>query len=155
MFRAATQRGNLILDATATVSLARQVTTAEGITMRRFEELKLARSRSPLFALSWTVMHPIDETSPLHGATLDTFYDRQMEIVILLSGTDETLAQVIYARYVYTPDDILFDRRFVDVLHRQDTGRMEVNLHRFHDTEPWESGSHAHAGPSPAHAAKD
>lgn len=137
MFRAANQRANQILDATATVSLARQVTTAEGIIMRRFQELKLVRGRTPLFSLSWTMMHAIDETSPLFGLSPDTLYDMQMEIIILLSGTDETLSQMIYARQVYSPDDILFDRRFVDVLHRGETGRTEVDLHRFHDTEPW------------------
>ncbi|MGB8364897.1 MAG: ATP-sensitive inward rectifier potassium channel 10 [Rhizomicrobium sp.] len=139
MLRAANQRGNLVLDASASVTLARQVTTAEGTTMRRFEELKLVRARSPLFALSWTMMHPIDRTSPLYGATHDTFYDQQMEIIVLLSGMDETLSQTIYARHAYSPEDIVFGRRFVDVLHRHASGRMEVDLHRFHDTEPWKS----------------
>ena len=70
MFRAANQRGNSILDAAVTVSLARNYTTREGVTMRRFQELKLLRSSNPLFALSWTVMHPIDEDSPLYGLGL-------------------------------------------------------------------------------------
>jgi inward rectifier potassium channel len=137
MFRAANQRANQILDATATVSLARQVTTQEGITMRRFEELKLVRASTPLFSLSWTIMHKIDETSPLYGVTIDTLYDYEMDIIVLLRGTDETFAQVIYARHAFEADDILFDRRFVDVLHVGETGRMEVDLHHFHDTEPW------------------
>lgn len=138
MFRAANQRGNLILDATATVSLARQVTTAEGITMRRFEELRLVRSRTPLFGLSWTVMHPIDESSPLYGLTPEALCDPDidLDIIVLLSGTDETLSQVVYSRHDYSADDILFNCRFVDVLTRTDNGRTEVNLHRFHDTEP-------------------
>ena len=67
MFRAANQRGDAIIDASVTVSLARQYTTREGVVMRRFQELKLLRSSTPLFALSWTVMHPIDEASPLYG----------------------------------------------------------------------------------------
>lgn len=134
MFRAANQRANQILDAVAAVSLVRQVTTAEGIAMRRFEELKLVRARTPLFGLSWTVMHTIDRTSPLYGATTDAMRDQEMEIVVLLSGSDETFAQMIYARHVYGPEDILFDRRFVDVLNRADSGRIEVDLHRFHDT---------------------
>jgi inward rectifier potassium channel len=137
MFRAANQRGNQILDANATVSFARQVTTAEGIVMRRFEELKLLRPRTPLFSLSWTMMHQIDAASPLYGADIDTLHDQQTEIIVLLSGMDETLSQTIYARHAYSPDDILFDRRFVDVLTSADTGRMVVNLHRFHDTQAW------------------
>ena len=134
MFRAANQRANLMLDAMATVSLARQVTTQEGISMRRFTELRLVRPRTPLFSLSWTIMHQIDETSPLYGVSIDTLYDQQMEIIILLSGADETLAQVIYARQTYTADDILFGRRFVDVLQVGANGRMEVDLRHFHDT---------------------
>jgi inward rectifier potassium channel len=137
MFRAANQRANQILDATVIVSLARQMTTQEGITMRRFEELRLVRARTPLFSLSWTIMHRIDETSPLYGATIDTLYDQQMDIIVLLSGMDETLSQVIYARHAFEADDILFDRRFVDVLREGETGRMEVDLTRFHDTIEW------------------
>jgi inward rectifier potassium channel len=136
MFRAANQRANQILNAEVTVSLARQVTTTEGIVMRRFEELKLIRSRSPLFALSWTVMHPIDESSPLHGADIDSLYHDQVEIIILLSGRDDTLSDIIYARHSYMPDEILWNRRFVDVLDVTPAGRRLLNLHCFHKTEP-------------------
>ena len=136
MFRAANQRGNQILNAEITVSLARQVTTTEGIVMRRFEELKLVRSRSPLFALSWTVMHAIDESSPLYGATVDSLYDDQVEIIVLLSGRDDTLSDIIYARHSYMPDEVLWNRRFVDVLDITPSGRRLLNLHCFHHTEP-------------------
>jgi inward rectifier potassium channel len=136
MFRAANQRGNQIFDASVTVSLARQVVTREGHQMRRFEELKLVRARSPLFALSWTIMHQIDETSPLRGVDRDMLADVQGEIIVMLRGTDETLADIIFARHSYTADEILMGRRFVDVLTIAENGRRIVNLHRFHDTEP-------------------
>ena len=136
MFRAANQRGNQILDANVTVSLARQVVTREGINMRRFEELKLVRSRTPLFALSWTVMHRIDETSPFFGQTPDTLVENQIELIALLSGTDDTLSEVIYARQSYRPAQILWGRNFVDVLSLTANGRRLVDLTRFHDTEP-------------------
>ena len=135
MFRAANQRGNQILNAEISVSLARQSTTREGIAMRRFEELKLVRARTPLFGLSWTVMHAIDKTSPLHEATAESLFDAQGELIILLSGTDDALADIIYARHSYTPDEILWDRRFVDVLSLAPSGRRIVDLNRFHDTE--------------------
>jgi inward rectifier potassium channel len=135
MFRAANQRGNQILNAEVSVSLARQMTTAEGLVMRRFEELRLVRSRSPLFALSWTVMHQIDESSPLHGATIDSLYENQVEIIILLSGRDDTLSDMIYARHSYMPDEILWNRRFIDVLEVTPSGRRLLNLHCFHKTE--------------------
>ena len=80
MFRAANQRGNSILDASVTVSLARQYVTLEGVEMRRFQELRLLRSSNPLFALSWTVMHPIESDSPLYGLTPEQMSAQEMEI---------------------------------------------------------------------------
>ena len=136
MFRAANQRGNSIVDASVSVSVARQATSKEGLVMRRFDELALMRARTPLFALSWTIMHRIDEASPLYGVDLDTMRAREIEIVILLSGTDETLADIIYARHSYTPDDLRWGHRFIDVLSLTPGGTRVVDLHRFHDTEP-------------------
>jgi inward rectifier potassium channel len=135
MFRAANQRGNQILDAAITLTVARNQTTKEGLRMRRFEELKPVRERTSLFALSWTVMHRIDETSPLYGITPDMCDDSQLEIIALLSGMDETLADRIYARHSYVPDELLWDHRFVDVLSIAN-GRRVVDLTRFHDTVP-------------------
>jgi len=118
------------------VSLAYQHTTREGMTIRRFVELKLVRDRTSLFALSWTLMHHIDEASPLFGVTEDEMYNRQMEIVAMLSGTDDTMAEQIYARHAYQPYEILRDRIFVDVLDMTPSGRRVVDLTRFHDTQP-------------------
>ncbi len=136
MFRTANQRGNQVLDAAISLTLARQHVSCEGIVMRRFEELKLVRSRTALFALSWTIMHTIDETSPLYGLAPDDMVDKQMEIIALLSGSDATMAATIYARYSYGPDDIVLDHRFVDVLSLTPRGRRVVDLTRFHDTRP-------------------
>jgi inward rectifier potassium channel len=136
MFRAANQRGNQVLDASINVTLARTSTSPEGITMRRFEELALVRSRTSLFALSWTVMHCIDEKSPLFGVTPQMLEENDMELVILLSGRDDVLADTIYARHTYGPQDIHWQRRFVDVISTSPQGRMIVDLNKFHDTEP-------------------
>lgn len=138
MFRAANQRANLIFDAAVTVSFARQVTTLEGHAMRRFEELALVRNRTPLFSLSWTIMHRIDPSSPLYGLNAKTLRDMDAEIIVMLSGTDETLADVVYTRHSYSPGEILKDRRFVDVISQTDSGRRMVDLNHFHDTEPLE-----------------
>lgn len=136
MFRTANQRGNQILDASITVTLACQHQSCEGLVMRRFQELKLLRARTSLFALSWTIMHVIDETSPLFGVTEQDMIDRQIELIALLSGADATMAETIYARYSYGPDDLVRGHRFVDVLYLTPKGRRVVDLTRFHDTVP-------------------
>ncbi|HYS46151.1 MAG TPA: ion channel [Rhizomicrobium sp.] len=135
MFRAANQRGEAIMDASVVVTLARQHTTLEGVTMRRFHELKLMRSSNSLFALSWTVMHPIDRDSPLYGLTQKDMEAQDMEIVVMLNGLDEILADRIYARHAYWADEIVWDRRFVDVISLTPGGDRVVDLTRFHDTK--------------------
>jgi inward rectifier potassium channel len=134
MFRAANQRGNSILDARCVVSLARNYTTSEGVSMRRFQELKLLRASNPLFALSWTVMHPLDQDSPLYGVGLAEMIEHDMEIIVMLSGRDETIADQIYARHAYAAEEILWHRRFVDVVSVMPSGQRMVNLHKFHET---------------------
>jgi inward rectifier potassium channel len=134
MFRAANQRGEAIMDASVVVTLARQYTTLEGVTMRRFQELGLMRSSNSLFALSWTVMHPIDQNSPLYSLTRQDMEDQDMEIVVMLNGLDEILADRIYARHAYWADEIVWDHRFVDVISLTSGGERVLDLTRFHDT---------------------
>ncbi|HVP83589.1 MAG TPA: ion channel [Rhizomicrobium sp.] len=134
MLRAANQRGNQILEAEITITLARTAVTREGLVMRRFQDLEPVRKRTSLFALSWTIMHRIDETSPLYGLSLDDLKDAQMEILVLLGGTDETFSDRIYARHSYQPEQIHLDRRFVDMLTLHSSGRRVVNLNLIHET---------------------
>jgi inward rectifier potassium channel len=136
MFRTANQRGEAIMDASVTVTLARQHTTLEGVTMRRFQELKLMRARNSLFALSWTVMHAIDADSPLYGLSAEQMQNLDMEIVVMLNGLDEILADRIYARHAYWADEIVWDQRFVDVISVNAAGQRVVDLTLFHDTHP-------------------
>ena len=133
MFRAANQRGNQILEAEVMLNLLRQVTTPEGHVFRRFQELKVERARTPMFALTWTVMHTIDKTSPLYGATADDLKAWEAEIVIVLSGADDIFAQRIHARHSYLPDEIKWNQRFEDILHFDERGGRVVDYGRLHD----------------------
>ncbi len=133
MFRAANERLNRILEAQVSVTVAREEVSAEGVAMRRFHELKVTRSRTPLFLLTWTVMHPIDEASPLRGATRDSLIAEQAEIVVTLIGIDETFSQTIYARHSYGAEQILWGHRLADILAVED-GRRRIDYGRFHDT---------------------
>ena len=140
MFRIANQRGNQVLEAAVSATLARQITTREGLTMRRFEELELVRARSPLFRLSWTVMHALDEKSPLYGATRESLFAEQAEMIVVLSGTDDTFAATIHARHSYLPTDIHWNKRFADIIEMRPDGRRTVDLRKFHDLHDVEPG---------------
>jgi inward rectifier potassium channel len=135
MFRAANERANRVLEAEVTVSITRDLTTIEGKTMRRFEQLNLVRSKSPLFALTWTVLHIIDETSPMYGVTEETLKNASGQILVVLSGMDETFAQRIHARHSYMPTDIVWNKHFADVIFEDEAGGRIVDYGRFHDLE--------------------
>jgi inward rectifier potassium channel len=134
MFRVANQRRNQILEAQVSVALLRDEVTAEGVPLRRFHDLHVARPRTPMFALSWTVLHPLTDKSPLHGETSESLSRQQAEIVVAIVGVEEILSQTVHARHSYLADEILWDQRFVDILGRTDDGRRSIDYRRFHDT---------------------
>jgi inward rectifier potassium channel len=135
MFRAANERRNQVLEAEVSVTLARNMTTLEGVTYKAFQALELKRARSPFFALSWSVMHAVDETSPLFDQTLESLIADKAELVVILAGIDETLAQRIHARHSYLPHEIVWDRRLADIITIAEDGRPVVEYGRFHDLE--------------------
>ncbi|HXQ14737.1 MAG TPA: ion channel [Caulobacteraceae bacterium] len=135
MFRAANRRRNRIVEAEVSVNLARDGVTLEGARMRGFESLATIRSRSPVFVLTWQIMHRIDETSPLFGQTTESLIAQRAEIVVILKGLDETFAQTIHARASYTPDEIIWGARLVDVFSRDADGRPVIDYTRFHDID--------------------
>jgi inward rectifier potassium channel len=134
MFRCANQRRNQIFEAQVHVDFARQETSAEGMELRRSYELNLARDRNPQFSLSWTVMHAIDAASPLYGIDPDLLAGQEASIVVTLSGIDETISQRVFARTSYRADEILWGRKFVDILSETEDGQTLVDYRRFHDT---------------------
>jgi inward rectifier potassium channel len=136
MLRVANQRNSYILEASASLVLVRDEETADGHSLTRFHDLKLDRSRSPMFALSWMIMHRIDETSPLHGVTAEAMKEADMRLAVTISGTDETFAASITSRHSYAWEDIVFDRRFADIFTDGDHPRHSyVDLARFHDLD--------------------
>lgn len=136
MFRTANQRRNLILEAQMRVYLMRDEITAEGEFIRRLHDLKLLRNQTPSFTLSWLALHPIDESSPLYGMSAESLVQTNTNLVISVSGIDETVAQVVHARHQYTAHDILWNNRFVDIFHHTSDGNRYIDYKYFHDVEP-------------------
>jgi hypothetical protein len=137
-FRLANQRRNQILEVQVSVTLVRDERTPESEWMRRFYDLQLGRQHSPIFAMTVTVMHPIDAASPLANATASSLATDAAEIVVTVTGLDETLSQPVHARTSYLAHEVLWGRRFVDVFTQTKDGRLAVDYRRFHDTEPLE-----------------
>ncbi len=134
MFRAANQRSNQILEAEVAVMLLRDELSEEGVEMRRFHDMAVSRPRTPMFALSWTVIHPIDQASPLRGESRESLLRTHAQIIVSIGGIDETFSQTIHARHTYEADEIRWNHRFADILTRAEDGHRRIDYRRFHDT---------------------
>lgn len=135
MFRIANERSSQIVDLEARIVLA-LFDRQDGHATRQFSVLSLERNRVSLFPLTWTVVHPIDENSPLHGLTAKDLADRGAEFLILLTGIDETFSQTVHARSSYRYDEIVWGARFTDVFeHDQDAVDLAVDISRIHAFE--------------------
>lgn len=138
MFRAANERHNQILEAQVKVTMLRDEVTSEGEAMRRFHDLKLVRSETSIFALTWTVMHVIDKSSPFYGMTPESLAQENLELIVTLTGLDETVSQTINARHSFIAKEILWNMRFVDILSVMPDGSRCIDYSRFHDVVPME-----------------
>jgi inward rectifier potassium channel len=136
MFRVANTRDNQIIEARMKLTLLRDYETVEGYRYRRMFDVPLVRDSSAFFALSWTVMHQIDETSPFNGMGFDDCRSAAVQLVAVLTGIDGTTSSVVYARHGYMSGDILFDRTFEDVMEVKEDGTSRIDYRRFHATRP-------------------
>jgi inward rectifier potassium channel len=134
--RLANERRNQILQAEVSMTFVRDEVTAEGGTMRRFYDLTLLRRRTPIFGMTFSVLHVINSDSPLYGATAASLEAQNAELVVTGTGLDETMAQPVHARTSYLSNEILWDHRFVDMIGYTEDGRRAIDYRRFHDTEP-------------------
>ena len=131
-FQIVNRRNNKIINIEARVVLT---WIEEGSSSRRFEMISLERHKIFLFPLNWVIVHIIDEESPLWGWEKKDFQAKQLEVISLLSGYDETFAQDVHANGSYTHDEILWNRRF-EPMYFTDEGKTIIDLDRIHDTIP-------------------
>jgi inward rectifier potassium channel len=136
IFRAANQRRNYIVEAQAKVYLSRDEVTQEGSPMRRIHDLKLIRDVNPAFTLSWNVMHPIDIDSPLYGLTPEEWLASEPQIIINLTGIDQTVSDSIMTRHNYSKHDLLWDHVLEDLIHVMPNGDRYLDYSTFDGVRP-------------------
>jgi inward rectifier potassium channel len=111
-FRIANRHRNEIIELEAQVVFSAMEPDGRGGAVRRYAPLALERNKVTFFPLSWTIVHPIDARSPLAGKTRDELERAEAEILILLSGIDETYEQTVHARSSYRVDEMVWNARF-------------------------------------------
>ena len=133
MIRTANARHNTISRANARLWLIRAERSREGDQLRRFYELRLDRSEHPMFVLSWMLFHIIDKDSPLYGATASDLEEGDALFVLNVGGLDDSSAQQLYARHVYSWRDIRWNHRYKDITSVSPQGRFLLDYTKFND----------------------
>src|SRR5262245_27288589 len=135
MIRVANARHNTISGATAKLWLIRGEVTPEGHVLRRYYELRLERNENPVFILSWTIFHVIDEFSALSGLDAEQLAKSQAALVLTVNGFDDASAQQLWARHAYAHRDLRWQHRYVDITS-WNADRMMIDYRKFHDVVP-------------------
>ena len=152
IFRMANARSNFITEATAKLWMLNPTVSQEGNRMVGFERLRLLKSENPTFALSWTLFHPIDDSSPLFGKDEDALSARGINFVVSIVGFDEASGQIVRARDVFTAQDVLFGHEYVDFVWVDEQGLRHIDYAKIDATRPVSPSAGTNDAPSPRRA---
>lgn len=134
-FRIINARNNQLIEVGARL-LFSKFETVDGKRIRKYYQLPLEREKVVFFPLAWTIVHPIDEKSPMYGLTLEDLIGTDSEFLILLTGTDETFAQTVHARSSYRADEVIFGAKFSNMYVYDEEGQIVgVDTARLHNFE--------------------
>lgn len=126
-FRIVNLRPNLLMEIEATVLLM-TVEGTPGHLTRRFTALTLERDKVNFLPITWTVVHPIDQSSPLYGKTPEDLERVQAEVLILIKGFDDTFSQTVHTRYSYRYDELAWNSKFTPAFEIDGGGDMILNV---------------------------
>lgn len=128
-FRVVNRRANSLVEIEARVLLM-TVDRDGGPARRHYTQLKLERDRVLFLPLTWTVVHPIDNESPLWGKTAADLDRLQAEVLILLKGYDDTFNQTVLARHSYRHDELVWGKRFAPAFTVDSEGDLVLELRK-------------------------
>jgi inward rectifier potassium channel len=134
-FRVANRRSNNLMDLEARLMLTSVEPSDEGL-KRKFKYLTLERDVIQFLPLSWTIVHPIDESSPLWGRDSEYLAERQAEFLITIKAFDDTFYQTVHVRHSYRFEDVVWGARFVPAFEPDAQGEMVLDLGKLSEIAP-------------------
>ena len=140
MIRTGYERAGSLVDAEARVTFMRLQETPEGHVFRQSDELKLVRARLALMVLTWTVMHEIDETSPLWGFNAESLAKADARLIVTIRARNHAAGAEVFDMAFYNGADLRWGMQYQDMVHRDEAGRIQADLRMLDLVEP-EAGS--------------
>lgn len=134
MCRLVNLRKNVLIDVEAQMIITFNE-TIDGKLKRSFYPLELERKQISMLSLNWTLVHPIDEDSPIFEKSLDDLKKAEVEIIVILRAFDDTFAQTIHTRTSYQDEDIECDAKFKTMHYHNKEGKMVMDYSLIDHTE--------------------
>ena len=134
MFRLANYRSNQLIELEVSVMLTYN-DVVNGKAMRQFVPLELERNRISLLTLSWTVVHPITEDSPLKTMDQDFLRRNEAEIIVMLKAFDDSFSQTVHSRTSYTDEELIWGARFISAISLDESGVNVLSLNQLDELE--------------------
>ncbi len=134
MFRVINGGHNELIDLEARVVYTR-FEDSGGATLRRYYPLTLERDRVSFLPVAWTIVHPIDNSSPLYGSTEKELIGAHAEFLVLITATDDTFSTTVQSRSSYTAEELIWGMRFAN-LFLGEGPVLTIDMNRFHAVEP-------------------
>ncbi len=127
MFRIANRRRNQLIEVEMEVVIGLNVNENDNI-VRRFYGLKLETKKVSFFPLSWTIVHHIDEESPIYNFTQKDLEEADAEILTLFKGFDDTYSQIVHARKSYMYNEVIWGKKFISIINQNEDGKTTLAL---------------------------
>jgi len=136
MVRIGNGRATGLADARAQLNVLLNETAEDGNVLHRVQELRLERAHIPIFPLFWTLMHVLDERSPLHGYDAARAIKASAQVFVLLEAHDPTVATTVHEIRNYAAQDIRFGMRYQDAVTTAADGTPVLDLTKIGALEP-------------------
>ena len=136
MVRIGNGRAAVLADATAQLNVLLSEIGADREVFRRVQELRLERAHLPIFPLFWTLMHVVDERSPLYGYDAMRAIEADVQVFVTVEAHDPTLATTVHDLHNYSAKEIRFGMRYADAMTTTADGTPLLDLTRIGTLEP-------------------
>jgi inward rectifier potassium channel len=136
MVRIAHGRLSALVSASVRLTALIMEQSQEGQRFLRVRDLPLSCPSLPLFPLTWTIMHPLDEHSPLAQYSPQDLIAAKVRLYITIEGRDPAMQGTVFDMKSYTPDRIAFGMRYADAVSWNEFGHARADLTRLSAIEP-------------------
>ncbi|MEI7627452.1 MAG: ion channel [Bacteroidota bacterium] len=125
MFRMVPYTKNYLVNVEVKVTMAMKV-LEDGIKKNKFYNVPLDISKASTMTANWTLVHPINENSPIYQFTKEDMANAEVELLIFVQGFDESFSNTVISKASYTFEEFVFGAKFIPMYHPNEAGDTTI-----------------------------